>query len=146
MLRCNDVRRCEPQNLRRMWADITFHFTSNGAGRRSLSQLLNSKVLDQHNPIYLDFHMPLRLRRSPQTMSVLAVLRRGPAWHYGYDLLKQTGLKSGTLYPILARLQGGGWLEQRWEKSPGAGRPPRHLYRLSRKGRIAARELAQRNN
>jgi PadR family transcriptional regulator, regulatory protein PadR len=84
--------------------------------------------------------MALRLRRSPQTMAVLSVLlRRGPAWHYGYDLLKQTGLKSGTLYPILARLQGGGWLEERWEKPSGAGRPPRHLYRLSRKGKATAR-------
>ena len=91
--------------------------------------------------------MMLRLRRSPQTLAVLAVLQRpGPAWHYGYDLTKQTGLKSGTLYPILARLQRGGWLEQRWGRPSGIGRPPRHLYRLSRKGKIAARELGRRNN
>jgi PadR family transcriptional regulator PadR len=86
--------------------------------------------------------MILRLRRSPQTMAVLSVLLRPePAWHYGYDLLKQTGLKSGSLYPILTRLQRGGWLEQRWEKSSGAGRPPRHLYRLNRKGKGAARAV-----
>ncbi|MGE5204493.1 MAG: PadR family transcriptional regulator [Chlamydiota bacterium] len=87
--------------------------------------------------------MPLRLRRSPQTLIVLAALLHRPqSWHYGYDLLRETGLKSGTLYPILARLQQGGWLEQRWEKSSGAGRPPRHLYRLSQQGRIAAREYS----
>ena len=86
--------------------------------------------------------MPLRLRRSPQTLRVLSrLLRRPQSWHYGYDLLQETGLKSGTLYPILARLQRGGWLEQRWEKSSAAGRPPRHLYRLSRQGKNAAREL-----
>jgi PadR family transcriptional regulator, regulatory protein PadR len=84
----------------------------------------------------------LRLRRSRQTLIVLsALLQRAHAWHHGYDLLKQTGLKSGTLYPILARLQHGGWLEQRWENSPGAGRPPRHLYRLSRQGKAAARAM-----
>ncbi|HJS97491.1 MAG TPA: helix-turn-helix transcriptional regulator [Terriglobales bacterium] len=89
--------------------------------------------------------MILRLRRSPQSMAVLSVLlRRGPAWHYGYDLLKQTGLKSGTLYPILARLQRGGWLEQRWEKPSAAGRPPRHLYRLSRQGKTVARAIFPR--
>jgi DNA-binding PadR family transcriptional regulator len=78
-------------------------------------------------------------------MAVLSVLlRRGPAWHYGYDLLKQTGLKSGTLYPILARLQRGGWLEQRWEKPSAAGRPPRHLYRLSRQGKTVARAIFPR--
>jgi len=91
--------------------------------------------------------VPFHLRRSPQTLALLSVLlRRGPAWHYGYDLLKQTGLKSGTLYPILARLQRGGWLEQRWEKSPGAGRPPRHLYRLSRIGRVAVKKVRELDN
>jgi PadR family transcriptional regulator PadR len=83
-----------------------------------------------------------RVRRSPQTLAVLSALQqRAQAWRHGYDLLKQTGLKSGTLYPILARLQRGGWLEQRWEKSSGAGRPPRHLYRLSRKGKTTAQGM-----
>ncbi|HEU5336777.1 MAG TPA: helix-turn-helix transcriptional regulator [Terriglobales bacterium] len=85
---------------------------------------------------------PLRLRRSPQTLAVLSVLTRSSQrWQYGYDLLRETGLKSGTLYPILARLQQGGWLEQRWQKASGPGRPPRHLYRLSRLGKISAREI-----
>lgn len=85
---------------------------------------------------------PLRLRRSPQTLAVLSALSRSSQrWQYGYDLLRETGLKSGTLYPILARLQQGGWLEQRWQKASGPGRPPRHLYRLSRQGKMAAREM-----
>ena len=89
--------------------------------------------------------MPHRLRRSPQTLAVLSsLLRRPPAWQHGYHLLKETGLKSGTLYPILARLQAGGWLEQRWEKASAPGRPPRHLYRLTREGKNAARELFRR--
>ena len=86
----------------------------------------------------------LPLRRSPQTLAVLrALLRRAHSWHYGYDLLKETGLKSGTLYPMLARLQGGGWLQEKWEKPSGPGRPPRHLYRLSQAGRTAASEARE---
>ena len=91
--------------------------------------------------------MALRLRRSPQTLAVLScLLRRRQSWHYGYDLLQETGLKSGTLYPILARLQRGGWLEQRWEKPSAPGRPPRHLYRLAWLGRRAAREYCAEAN
>lgn len=85
--------------------------------------------------------MALRLRRSPQTLGVLsALLGRPQEWRYGYDLLRETGLKSGTLYPIFARLQVGGWLQHRWEKPAAPGRPPRHLYRLTRQGKTAARE------
>lgn len=80
-------------------------------------------------------------------MAVLsALLGRRQGWQYGYDLLRETGLKSGTLYPILARLQSGGWLEQRWEKPAGPGRPPRHLYRLTRHGKSAARECCAAAN
>jgi PadR family transcriptional regulator, regulatory protein PadR len=87
--------------------------------------------------------MAFHLRRSLQTLAVLSCLLRGAqSWRYGYDLLKETGLKSGTLYPILARLQRGGWLEQRWEKPSAPGRPPRHLYRLTRPGRRAAHEYS----
>lgn len=86
--------------------------------------------------------MPLRLRRSAQTLAVLSALSRSSqGWQYGYDLLRETGLKSGTLYPILARLQHGGWLDERWQKASAPGRPPRHLYRLSRQGKTAAREM-----
>ena len=89
--------------------------------------------------------MSLRLRRSPQTLAVLSALLGQPQeWHYGYELLRETGLKSGTLYPILARLKQGGWLQHRWEKPTAAGRPHRHLYRLTRQGRGASREYCAR--
>jgi PadR family transcriptional regulator, regulatory protein PadR len=72
---------------------------------------------------------------SAQTLLVLAALAAEPAdWRHGYDLAKQTGLKSGTLYPILVRLADRGLLETRWEDGRPAGRPPRHLYRLSSEG------------
>ena len=62
-------------------------------------------------------------------------------WKYGYDLSKQTGLQSGTLYPLLIRLADQGLLETAWKPSEIAGRPPRHVYRLTAEGITAAREL-----
>jgi DNA-binding PadR family transcriptional regulator len=88
--------------------------------------------------------MGLRLRISPQTLSLLDALVLHPVrWHHGYVLSQQTGLASGTLYPILMRLEKLQWLETRWEESGSAGRPPRHLYRLTSEGRAWAREELQ---
>ena len=64
-----------------------------------------------------------------------------PGWSYGYDLSRVTGLKSGTLYPMLTRLAEHGLLEAAWEQAPPVGRPPRHLYRLSAAGAELARTL-----
>jgi DNA-binding PadR family transcriptional regulator len=67
---------------------------------------------------------------------VLAVMTADPArWYHGYELLGATGLKSGSLYPILIRLSDGGWLDTAWEHDAPPGRPRRHLYRLSGEGR-----------
>jgi PadR family transcriptional regulator, regulatory protein PadR len=72
---------------------------------------------------------------SPQSIKVLRALAADPAqWRYGYDLVAEVHLKSGSLYPILVRLADRGLLETSWE--PGRGsRPPRHLYRLTGAGR-----------
>ena len=76
---------------------------------------------------------------SSQTIAVLEALKgNGRTWSYGYDLSRVTGLKSGTLYPILTRLYDEGWLENKWEKANESGRPPRHLYRLTGVGFSAA--------
>jgi PadR family transcriptional regulator PadR len=78
---------------------------------------------------------------SRQTRSVLAALLAQPqAWRYGYDLSKETGLKSGTLYPLLIRLGDQGLLEAEWRQPLQPGRPPRHAYRLTEKGAALARE------
>lgn len=85
--------------------------------------------------------MGVRLRNSRQTLLLLDALLISPAhWSHGYALSQATGLASGTLYPILMRLEKQGWLETRWELETKAGRPPRHLYRLSGNGREWARE------
>jgi len=83
--------------------------------------------------------MPRTPNVSPQTRKVLAALFEQPqAWRYGYDLSKQTGLKSGTLYPILMRLSDQGMLESEWRQPLQAGRPPRHAYRLTSAGSALA--------
>src|SRR5262249_24865206 len=59
-------------------------------------------------------------------------------WRHGYALARQTGLKSGTLYPILIRLADRGLVEARWQDEPQPGRPRRHLYRLNADGLASA--------
>jgi PadR family transcriptional regulator len=78
---------------------------------------------------------------------VLAALLDDPAAdRYGLDLIRATGLPSGTIYPILIRLQRAGWLSAHWEEiDPVAeGRPARRYYRMTPDGTALARtELAQ---
>jgi PadR family transcriptional regulator PadR len=79
--------------------------------------------------------MPRTPDTSPQTLKVFGALLKDPqAWHYGYGLSKQTGLASGTLYPILTRLAERELLETQWEPPVQPGRPPRHAYRLTPDG------------
>lgn len=76
---------------------------------------------------------------SAQTLAVLASLCAQPsAWQHGYAIARDTGLKSGTLYPILIRLADRGLMEARWEDEQPAGRPRRHLYRLTPEGLASA--------
>jgi len=78
---------------------------------------------------------------------VLRVLVADPsAQHYGYDLMKAARLPSGTLYPMLARLQQEGLVDSEWEepRQDAGGRPPRKYYRLTAEGaRVARLELAR---
>ncbi len=85
--------------------------------------------------------MGIRIRFSHPTLAILDALLAHPAqWHHGYAMSLQTNIPSGTLFPILMRLDKRGWLETRWENSVPQGRPPRHLYRLTADGREWARE------
>ena len=83
----------------------------------------------------------MKLRISPQTVLVLMEFLQTPSdWKYGYDISRDTGLKSGSLYPILMRLADRALLETRWEIAE-AGKPPRHMYRLTVSGvQLARRE------
>ena len=81
-------------------------------------------------------------RLSAETRLVLEKFLEQPAdWRYGYELSRGTGLKSGTLYPILMRLEKYTLLEAQWVTTE-AGKPPRHTYRLTPNGLELARTLA----
>ena len=79
--------------------------------------------------------------RAHQLLAALCAEPKG--WRHGYGIARDTGLKSGTLYPILIRLCDRGLVEARWQDEPQPGRPRRHLYRPTSAGLAsAARALA----
>ena len=83
--------------------------------------------------------MPHRAVFSAHTLAVLAALAAGPsAWRHGYDLASETGPRPGTLYPIVVRLAGRKIAGACWEEGEPAGRPRRHLYRLTGDGPATA--------
>jgi DNA-binding PadR family transcriptional regulator len=73
-------------------------------------------------------------------MLLEALIEQPSEWRHGYDLSRQTGLKSGTLYPLLMRLAEYSLLETRWDQPTVPGRPPRHMYRLTALGQRVAHE------
>ncbi|HEY2947271.1 MAG TPA: helix-turn-helix transcriptional regulator [Micromonosporaceae bacterium] len=93
--------------------------------------------------------MAAGVRITTPVLKVLSAMLADPAAErYGLDLMHDTGLASGTLYPILVRLERAGWVESHWEDiNPVAeGRPNRRYYRLTRDGTALARhEIAVLN-
>ena len=80
---------------------------------------------------------------SAQTRQLINLMLQQPrTWQYGYELSKQTGLKSGTLYPLLMRLSDQGLLDSQWQEPERLGKPPRHAYKLTPSGLALAREIA----
>ena len=74
------------------------------------------------------------VRLSRPALLILATLLEHPQEELsGADLRRQTGVATGTLYPILLRLEDAGWLTSRWEElNPReAGRPRRRLYSMT---------------
>jgi DNA-binding PadR family transcriptional regulator len=73
-----------------------------------------------------------------------AFLADPTAPRYGYDLMKAARLPSGTLYPLLARLEDQRLVASAWETPQQHGQRPRKYYQLTGDGiRIARLELAQ---
>jgi DNA-binding PadR family transcriptional regulator len=84
------------------------------------------------------------VRLSLQTLRVLEVFLENPAEQFaGADVHQRCGIASGTLYPILLRLESAGWFISRWESidPSSAGRPRRRLYRLTSMGQRLASEV-----
>jgi PadR family transcriptional regulator PadR len=76
------------------------------------------------------------------TLKVLGALLSSPRDELsGAQIGKSAKLASGTLYPILLRLEGAGWLQSRWEREEPSelGRPRKRLYRVTAMGAKKAR-------
>ena len=86
-------------------------------------------------------------RMTIPTQRVLESLLDDPTRElYGLEIGEAAGLRSGTVHPILARLEGYGWLTSRWEEidARAESRPPRRYYRLTAEGAQAARAALAR--
>lgn len=81
-----------------------------------------------------------RTLSNPARTILAALLDARGAWRHGYELVRLANVKSGTLYPLLIRLEVQGYLEAEWQQSPEGGRPPRHAYRLTAIGMKHARD------
>ena len=82
-------------------------------------------------------------RLSITAVSVLQAIANG--YEYGFDVIDQTGLPSGTVYPALSRLERDGYVRSAWEDEAGAhaeGRPARRYYRLTAPGVRALADTA----
>jgi PadR family transcriptional regulator PadR len=67
----------------------------------------------------------------------LALMAEPTGTHWGYELSKSAGVRSGVLYPMLSRLLAEGWLTDGWEDPATIqGRPPRRYYELTDDGRV----------
>ena len=78
-----------------------------------------------------------QLRMTLPTQFVLRALLADPqAELYGVEIGEAAGLPSGTVHPILARLEGLRWVQSRWEDidTRAEGRPARRYYRLTAAG------------
>lgn len=88
-------------------------------------------------------------RMTLQTQLVLRAFLEDPARErYGLELCDLAGLPSGTIYPILARLEGVGWVASTWEDPAvheSAGRPRRRFYQLTQDGAEQARNALARS-
>ena len=79
------------------------------------------------------------------TATILHAVASG--YRYGFDIIDATGLPGGTVYPALRRLEDAGHLSASWEDQRIARaepRPPRRYYEMTRAGRAALAQAAQR--
>ncbi len=69
-------------------------------------------------------------------IQILEAVARGVG--HGFDIMDETELPSGTVYPALSRLERDGLVQSRWENARIAQkekRPPRRYYEVTSEGR-----------
>ena len=85
------------------------------------------------------------IRMTQATALTLRALATGH--RHGFQIMEVTGLASGTVYPVLRRLEREGAVDSAWEDETSAheaGRPRRRVYRLTERGLRHAEEAARR--
>jgi len=87
------------------------------------------------------------LRLTTPLVKLLRVFLADPTSKYwGFEIMKETGLASGTVYPLLARLERMGWLQSGWDDEEETRRARRRYYQLTGEGVTSARiALAEAN-
>lgn len=86
------------------------------------------------------------MRRTHALVQVTVALLDDPSGrHWGYELSKRSGVRSGVLYPMLTRMLDEGWLADGWEDPTTLRdkRPPRRYYELTDKGLSALGAVLQ---
>jgi PadR family transcriptional regulator PadR len=90
--------------------------------------------------------MPDERRITRQTEQIFEVLMSDPRREWsGSQIAPATGIKTGTLYPALLRMERFGWLSWSWEdevRAGAEGRPRRRFYRLTGEGERVAEKIA----
>lgn len=88
--------------------------------------------------------MGTRLRKTPALLAVLEALLELDR-PYGQEVMERTGRPSGTVYPLLARLEQDGWVTSQWESNEAdERRPRRRFYRLTSTGEQQACAAVER--
>jgi PadR family transcriptional regulator, regulatory protein PadR len=84
------------------------------------------------------------MKRTKPLIKIAAVMMSNPdGKQWGYDLWRQSGVRSGVMYPILRRMLEDGWLEDGWEDpATTIGRPPRRYYTITTFGAGQLEQLA----
>lgn len=104
--------------------------------------------LEDSSTTYVELAPMAGMRMTVGVLAVLGALLDGSDTElYGLEIVRASGLEPGTIYPILQRLRGAGWVSDRWEDPEPArteGRPPRRYYRLTVEGRARAVHALQR--
>jgi DNA-binding PadR family transcriptional regulator len=87
--------------------------------------------------------MSREVRLTLQTLQVLRILLNDPSGeHYGLEVSRSSGLPTGSIYPILTRLETAGWVISAWEEidESEAGRRRRRYYQLTTYGSRKAQD------
>jgi PadR family transcriptional regulator, regulatory protein PadR len=102
---------------------------------KKVNRLSQSHIEEKRMPhrLHIDrWHVSRTPPRKTRQL-LTAMLRQPHTWQYGYELSKPTGLKSGTLYPLLMRVSDQGLPESKWQEPERLGKPS-HAYKLTPNG------------